>query len=310
MADHQQVQGCVGRRRLRLVSWALRIRRSAQLTHEVKVPIDRRRAMAELNVENLKKQAKSLLKLFKEGDTDGAARVQAGLPRLAQVSTFAQVTDAKLTQTQITAAHVTLQEVQHVIAAEQGFRNWKQLLAEAGQSSQYGWGTIFVRPGLPNVRRETEWFLWMISRGEGWPMDRIRHGLPRVVGLSNEEITQADVTLAEVQHIVAADYGYPDWETCEAELGKLHPVQTFEDFAGLEDQEIQQVIFRLGRDRLSVALKAASDRLKARFKSNMSPAAWQALVDAMETLGPMPLSAVEVEQARILEKFRSDDPVV
>ena len=83
MADRQQVQGCVGRRRLRLVRGALRIRRSAQLTHEVKVPIDRRRAMAELNVENLKKQAKSLLKLFKEGDTDGVARVQAGLPRLA-----------------------------------------------------------------------------------------------------------------------------------------------------------------------------------------------------------------------------------
>lgn len=302
MADRQQVQGCVARRHLRLVRGALRIRRSAQLTHEVKVPIDRRRAMAELNVENLKKQAKSLLKQVKNGAGGSSAtvqRVRRGLPRLSQVA-----------DEDVPSADVTLQEIQHVIAVEQGFRSWKQLLAEAGQSSQYGWGTIFVRPGLPNVRREAEWFLWMISRGEGWPMDRIRQCLPRVAGLSNDEITQADVTLGEVQQIVAADYGYPDWETLEIELGELHPVQTFEDFAGFEDQEIQQVIFRLGRDRLSVALKAASDRLKARFNSNMSPAAWQALVDAMETLGPMPLSAVEVEQARILEKFRSDDPVV
>ena len=93
-------------------------------------------------------------------------------------------------------------------------------------------------------------------------------------------------------------------------MGKLDPVETFEDFAELEDHEIQQVIFRLGRDRLAVALKAASDHLKERFKANMSAEAWQALAAAMEGLGPMPLSAVKVEQARVLAKYCSDDPVL
>ena len=99
----------------------------------------------------------------------------------------------------------------------------------------------------------------------------------------------------ETQQVVAADYGYLDWATLEAEIGKLHPVATFEDFAELEDHEIQQVIFRLGRDRLAVALKGASDRLEERFRANMSAQAWRALTDAMDELGPLPLSAVEVE---------------
>jgi hypothetical protein len=150
----------------------------------------------------------------------------------------------------------------------------------------------------------------MIGGGEGWSMDRIRRGLPRVADLSNAEITQAGVTLAEAQRAVAAGYGYPDWMTIESELGKLHPVLTFEDIAEFEDHEIRQVIVRLGRDRLSVALKVASDRLKERFRANMSAAAWQALADAMEELGPLSLSAVKVEQALVLEKFCSDDSVV
>ena len=252
------------------------------------------------NVENLRKQAKSLRKQLMAGAADSVARIRKGLPRLSGTA------DAD-----VSGAGVTLQEVQHVIAVEHGFSNWKQLLAAAGQPSRLKpRATLYIRPGLPNVQREAEWFLWMVGRGKGWPMDRIRRGLPRVAGLSDADITQAGVTLAEAQQVVAADYGYPDWATLELEIGKLHPVAIFEDFAELEDHEIQQVIFRLGRDRMAVALKGASDRLVERFRANMSAEAWQALADAMEALGPLPLSAIEVERARVLEKYCSDDTMV
>ena len=252
------------------------------------------------NAENLRKQAKSLHKQFVAGDAGSTARVHKGLPRLSQTA-----------ETDVLSAGVTLQEVQHVIAVEHGYSNWKQLLAEAGEPARLKpRATLYVRPGLPNVQREAKWFLWMVGRGEGWPMDRIRRGLPRVASLSDAEITRAEVTLEEAQQVVAADYGYPDWVTLEAELGKLHPVLTFEDFAELEDHEIQQVIFRLGRDRLAIALKGASKRLTERFRENMSAAAWQALTDAMAELGPIPMSAVEVERARVLAKYCSADPVV
>jgi len=255
------------------------------------------------NVENLRKQAKSLHKQLMANEAGGLARVRKGLPRLSHV-----------TEADVADAGVTLQEVQHVIAVEQGFSNWKQLLAQAGLPvgetvRPKPRATLYIRPGLANVQSQAQWFLWMIGRGKGWSVDRIRRGLPRVADLSNAEITQAGVILAEAQQVVAADYGYPDWMTLESELGKLHPVRSFEDIAELEDHEIQQVIFRLGRDRLAVALKVSSDRLKERFQANMSAAAWQALADAMQELGPLSLSAVKVEQARVLEKC-SDDRLV
>lgn len=256
------------------------------------------------NVANLRKQAKSLRKQLLANEAGVVARVRKGLPRLSGV-----------TEADVADAGVTLQEVQHVIAVEQGFSNWRQLLVQAGLPAgepvrPKPRATLYIRPGLANVQSQAQWFLWMIGRGEGWSMDRIRRGLPRVADLSNAEITQTGVTLAEAQQVVAADYGYPDWPTLESELGKLHPVLTFEDIAELEDHEIQQVIFRLGRDRLSVALKVASDRLQERFRANMSAAEWQALADAMEKLGPLSLSTIKVEQARVLEKLCSDDPVV
>jgi hypothetical protein len=256
------------------------------------------------NVENLRKQAKSLHKQWMAGEASGMARIRLGLPRLSQTV----VAD-------VSGAGVTLQEVQHVIAVEHGYSNWKQLLAQA--STQTGEpsrlrprATRYIRPGLPNVQREAQWFLLMVGRGKGWSMSRIRRGLPRVAGLSDAEISRAGVTLEEAQQVVAADYGYPDWMTLEAEIGKLHAVASFEDLAELEDHEIQQVIFRLGRDRLAVALKAASERLVKRFQANMSAAAWQALAEAMEGLGPLRMSAVEVERARVLECYCSDDPLV
>ena len=57
------------------------------------------------NVENLRKQAKSLHKQLRAGDADSVARIRKGLPRLSETA------DAD-----VSGAGVTLQEVQHVIA--------------------------------------------------------------------------------------------------------------------------------------------------------------------------------------------------
>ena len=54
----------------------------------------------------------------------------------------------------------------------------------------------------------------------------------------------------------------------------------------------------------------ASEHFKERFAANMSAQEWQALVDAMEELGPLRQTEVEAAQVQILQKFRSDDPLV
>lgn len=239
----------------------------------------------ELNVENLRKQAKSLLKAVAAGDGDSVARACTGLPRLSDTA-----------PADVPAAGLTLQEMQHVIAVEQGFRDWKQLLSASGEPRRRKRrNPLHVRPSLQQAQAEAEWLLWMVDRGEGWTRGRV---------------TATGATLTEVQQVVAEDYGYDDWAALEAGLTHLHPVHSFEDLAHLEDDEIRQVILRMGRDKLALVLKTASEPLQARFRTSMDDGEWQALQQAIEALGPVPLSAVQAAQARALQVYRTEDPMV
>jgi flagellar motor switch protein FliG len=84
-------------------------------------------------------------------------------------------------------------------------------------------------------------------------------------------------------------------------------VTSFEALADLPDDQIKEVIARVGRDRLTVAMKAATEHFKDRFLSNMPPDQVQALTQHMEWLGPMRLKEVEAVQQEIADKFRPDD---
>ena len=70
------------------------------------------------NLKNLKNQAKSLLKSLQAGDRDAIQRIKVSLPRLSTTS-----------EGDILGAGISLQEVQHVIAREHGFKNWNVLQA-------------------------------------------------------------------------------------------------------------------------------------------------------------------------------------
>lgn len=87
----------------------------------------------------------------------------------------------------------------------------------------------------------------------------------------------------------------------------------FEDIAGLADDQVKEIIARVGRDDLTVALKAATDPLKDKVLGNMSGEEREALCQYMESLGPMRLSEVEIAQLQIVNKFKdasSDDVFV
>ncbi len=87
----------------------------------------------------------------------------------------------------------------------------------------------------------------------------------------------------------------------------------FADIAGLDDDQIKEIIARVGRDDLTVALKAATEPLKDKVLGNMSGEEREALSRYMESLGPMRLSEVEIVQLQIVNKFKdasSDDAFV
>jgi flagellar motor component MotA len=70
------------------------------------------------SIEQLKKQAKDLLKAHKSADSGAATRIRAFLPRLSEAA-----------EEDILAADLSLQEAQHVLACEYGFKSWNWLQA-------------------------------------------------------------------------------------------------------------------------------------------------------------------------------------
>ena len=81
-------------------------------------------------------------------------------------------------------------------------------------------------------------------------------------------------------------------------------ISQFHEIADLSDEQIREIIARVGRDDMTVALKAADERVKDCVLGNMSEKERQVLTEYMEFLGPMLLTDVEAVQQRIVDKFR------
>jgi flagellar motor switch protein FliG len=71
---------------------------------------------------------------------------------------------------------------------------------------------------------------------------------------------------------------------------------TFEDLARLDSSGIQTLIRNAGNDRIAVALKGASEKLRELFFANMSERAAKILREEMAAMGPVRLRDVEEAQ--------------
>ena len=78
----------------------------------------------------------------------------------------------------------------------------------------------------------------------------------------------------------------------------------FDDIHTLTDKEIQVLLREVEQKDLVIALKAASEEVRAKILNNMSDRVRQFITDEMEFLGPMRLSEVEDVQLRIVQKLR------
>ncbi|MBT4502909.1 MAG: hypothetical protein HOC74_34565 [Gemmatimonadetes bacterium] len=83
-------------------------------------------------------------------------------------------------------------------------------------------------------------------------------------------------------------------------------ISHFHEIADLSDEQIREIFIRVGRDDMTIALKAAEERLKDRVLGTMSEKERETLTEYMEFLGPMLLSDVEGVQRRIADKFRPE----
>ena len=87
-----------------------------------------------------------------------------------------------------------------------------------------------------------------------------------------------------------------------AEIKKLMFV--FEDLVTLDDRSIQQVLKDIEQKELSLALKGASEEVKEKIFSNMSPRAAEMIKEDMEFMGPVRVRNVEEAQQSIVAVIR------
>jgi flagellar motor switch protein FliG len=78
----------------------------------------------------------------------------------------------------------------------------------------------------------------------------------------------------------------------------------FEDLTGLDDKSLQRLLREVEAKQLALALKAASDELKAKIMGAMSQRAVGALKEEMEFMGPTKMRDVEAAQASIVSQVR------
>ncbi len=75
---------------------------------------------------------------------------------------------------------------------------------------------------------------------------------------------------------------------------------TFEDLVKIDGNGIQTVLRNIDKDKLTIALKGASENIKELFISNMSERASKILLEDMEAMGPVRLKDVDEAQMSIV----------
>lgn len=79
----------------------------------------------------------------------------------------------------------------------------------------------------------------------------------------------------------------------------------FEDILLVDDQGVMEILKRVDKKSLAMALKGANDELKTKFFKNMSQRAAEMLREEMEYLGPIRVKEVEKAQHDIIEVVRT-----
>jgi flagellar motor switch protein FliG len=78
----------------------------------------------------------------------------------------------------------------------------------------------------------------------------------------------------------------------------------FEDFLAVDQNGIKEVLSRVDRKILTIALKGTSDALKNHFMSSMSQRGAEMLKEDMEAAGPVRIKDVEAAQKQIIAKVK------
>jgi flagellar motor switch protein FliG len=116
-------------------------------------------------------------------------------------------------------------------------------------------------------------------------------------------------SIAEILNIIDTAAEKNILQSLEAENAELaaeikNMMFVFDDLTLLDDRAIQRLLKEVESRDLAVALKAASEEVRAKIYSNVSERVGVMIKEEMEFMGPMRLSDVEAAQQQIVEAVR------
>jgi flagellar motor switch protein FliG len=79
---------------------------------------------------------------------------------------------------------------------------------------------------------------------------------------------------------------------------------TFEDLVGLDTVTLQRILREIDLRELALALKSASDKLKATLLGCITKRAAESVVEEMSFMGPVRLRDIESAQTRVIDAVR------
>jgi hypothetical protein len=67
------------------------------------------------------------------------------------------------------------------------------------------------QPNLRHLKNEAKEFRKALGRGDAGIAERLAANLPRLSDATSDQIQAAEVSLQEVQHVLAKEYGFTNW---------------------------------------------------------------------------------------------------
>ena len=106
------------------------------------------------------------------------------------------------------------------------------------------------RPNLRHLKNEAKQLHKALDRGDANMAARLAASLPRLSGATPAQIQAAEVSLQEVQHVLAKEYGFANWSELAAEVEPA-----FKSLTELSDQDLDTLQSNL---RNSMAFQRSS----------------------------------------------------
>ncbi len=160
-----------------------------------------------------------------------------------------------------------------------------------------------------DMRADVTYRISKIEKVSPEVIGRIEDALSREIGLvtgkSHKKVGGIDAVVGILNHMknnldgdILEEMEETDPEMAEEIRKKMF---TFENLIALDGRSLQMILREVNNDSLTMALKTASEKMKAKIFANMSARAADMIKDDLDTMGPVRLSEVELMQQSIVK---------